>query len=1026
MKTFLSSFALAALVCLVAPPAARAQAPAPGQVTRDIQMFENGLALANEGKFAEAIQSFQEIITRFPTSPAVPSAHFRIGYTYYLAGDYDKAVEAFEKMPTVRPAPDAATLEISAGMIPQILVAKASKMEPGNKAREVAFADAATKFDEFIKKYPNSREVESANYSKAIALYQIARYDEAVAALRGNLQKFAQSPTILDSQYLLGLTLGTIANVAAEKATAPDPTIGQNYDEAERILRDIIAKRSDIALLNDSQFQIGELLFGRGSHADEKSKPAIMQRALEAYRAVFPKEAVVNAQKLRVERFRALAKQAQQNRDLANRDVLQRIADKEGEKIAIIEARPDQTVTAKLKSGMIFFQLGKTDEARVIFNFIEPFAEDAESKKQLLYFTTLTYALQGNVAKAMEKYEAFQAAHKGDPIGENLDLVMGGMFLTPGKEYTNPEKAIELLQRGIDAYPSGRYTSELLMQKSMAEVQLGKFDEALKSFQDFLAKSPAKELAVAAEYGIGIVYMKTDKTAEAVKAFTEVRDKYPGTDQAEDAAFYVGQLQLSTDVKAAMTELKSFIEKFPDSRMIPEALYALGQAQLGTGDAAAAFQSFEQLVSKYPESAPAPYSYFDRARHLASEQKFDEVMTLMKEFMEKYKDNEALYQAYDFVAQIQSSQGKGVEAIATYEQFVEAKPEHPNAAEALVKLAGLWKGYGESQGPYLALDEAKRAEWTKGIEKSLAASERIVASFPEHPAVASALNNMLAVLRLQQRVRIKAAADVEAYFTALLDKAKDNPNLVSKITFAVAGFIAEQDKAKALKLMESVYRDDLRYGAEELDLYGRLLIENKRYDEAMKIYEKVEIDYKPGSGDPTKAPREIQDAQAIALFGKSKVLQQQAAALKAEGKTDEATKKTAEAGALAEQLKKLYGWSKYALEANFPQAQSLHEQKKDDEAMKLLLEVVKAKDATPELRARSMLLLGKIHQANGRNENAIDNFMKIASYYGAVADAAAEGLWLGAQLLEKQAKGEIPMPTPPPKTAPAEKAAEKK
>jgi TolA-binding protein len=594
------------------------------------------------------------------------------------------------------------------------------------------------------------------------------------------------------------------------------------------------------------------------------------------------------------------------------------------------------------------------------------------------------------------------------------------MFLTPGKEYTNAEKAIELLQRGLETYPNGRYTSELLMQKSMAEVQLGKFDEALKSFTDFLAKNPAKELAVAAEYGIGIVHMKTDKTAEAVKAFTEVRDKYPGTDQAEDAAFYVGQLQLATDVKTAMAELKSFIEKFPDSRMMPEALYALAQSQLASGDAAPAFQNYSQLASKHPESAPAPYSYFDRARHLASEQKFDEVTAFMKEFMEKYKDNDALYQAYDFVAQIQTSQGKGAGAIATYEEFVEKKPEHPTAADALVKLAGLWKGYAESQGPYLALDETKRAEWTKGVEKSLAASERIVANFPEHQAVAAALNNMLAVLRLQQRVRIKTAADVEAYFTALLDKAKENPSLVSKITFAVSGFTAEQDKEKALKQMESVYRDDLRYGAEELDLYGRSLIASKRYDEAAKVYEKIEIDYKPGGADPTKAPREIQDAQAIALFGKSKVLQEQAAALKAEGKTEEAAKKTAEAGALAEQLKKLYGWSKYALEANFPQAQSLHEQKQDDEAMKLLLEVIKAKDATPELRARSMLLLGKIHQANGRNENAIDNFMKIASYYGAVADAAAEGLWLGAQLLEKQAKGEIPMPTPPPKAAPKE------
>lgn len=1008
-----------------APLPASAQAPAQ---TLDVKAFEEGLTLSNEGKYPEAVASFQSIITRYPTSPVIPQAHFRIAYAYYLAGDYDKSVEAFEKLPTVRGA-DAATLELAAGMIPQILVAKASKLEPSSKQREAAFSDAAVKFDAFIAKYPNSREVESANYSKAIALYQIARYDDAVTALRGNLAnaKFQQSPTLLDSQYLLGLTLGTIANVAAEKATGPDPAADKNYDEAEKFLRDIIAKRTNLALLNDSQFQIGELLFGRGSHAPEKDKPAVFQRALEAYRGVYPKDAVVNAQKLRIQQFRTLAQQAvTQNRDLAGRDYYNRIADKEAEKIPNIESRPDQTITAKIKSGMIFFQLGRNDESRVVFNFVEPYAEDPESKKQVIYFTTLTYAVQNNVEKAVEKYEAFQAAFKGDPIAENLDMILGGMFLTPGKEYTNPEKAIEFFQRGIDNYPDGRYLPELMMRKSLAEVELGKFDEALKSFTDFLAKKPEKDLAVTAEFGIGIIHMKTEKTAEAVKAFVEVRDKYPGTQQAEDAAFYVGQLQLGTDMKEAVKEMTAFIQKFPDSKMMPEALYALAQGQMGTGEKEAAFKSYEELAQKFPESNPAPFSYFDRARSLASEQKYEEVTALMKEFMTKYSENDTLYQAYDFVAQIQTSQGKGAEALATYEEFVEKKPDHPTAAEALVKLGTLWKGYAESQGPYLALDEAKRAEWKKGVEKSLAASERIVAGFPESQAVAAALNNMLDVLRLQQRVKLKTPDEVEGYFTTLAEKAKDNPNLVSKIVFAISGFTFEQDKAKALKQMESVYREDLRYGAEELDLYGRSLIENKKYDEAMKIYEKIAIDYRvPGVTDPTKAPRDTQEAQAISLFGRSKTLQEQAAELKAAGKGDEATKKNAEAGAISEELKKTYGWSKYALEANFPIAQSLHEQKKDDDAMKLLLEVIKAKDATPFLRAHSMLLLGKIHEANGRNEQAIDNYMKIAAYYGAVADAAAEGLWRGAQLLEKQANGQLPMPTPPPKPAAKETAPQK-
>ncbi len=1006
-----------------APLASRAQVP--GQAL-DQKAFEQGMALLDQGKYAESIAQFASLVEHYPTSPLVAQASFRIGYAHYLAGEYDEAIaalEALRKLKVVEPA----MIELADSMVPQILMAQASKLPPEDKTREGAFREAALHFSEYLKKYPASREYESANYSRAICLYQIAQYDNSAAALRENLQKFPKSETILDSQYLLGLTLGTIANLAADKASAADSTIDKNYEEAEKLLRDVIARRTNLALLNDSQFQIGEILFTRGSHAPEKEKPAILGRALEAYRGVYPKEAVVDAQKKRVEDFRQRARQAlEQSRDVAARDYFNRVADKEGEKVAIIEARADQTVTAKVKSGMIFFQLSKLDEARVMFSFSEPFTEDEDLKKQIAYFTTLTYAIQNKVEKALESYDAFQAAHKGDKIAENLDLVMGGMFLSPDPKINNAEKAIEFFKRGIEGYPDGRYTSELMMQQAMAQIQLGKFDEAQKVLQDFIARKPAPELAVAAEFGLGIVLMKTDKTDEAIKTFHAVRDKYAGTPQAEDSAYYAAQLALAKDPKAAVAELNAFVAKYPQSERMPDALYALGQGQMNTGQKDAAFKTFKQLAEKYPESGPAPFSYFERARSLAADQKYDAVMALLKEFMTKYEDNDALYQAYDFVAQIQTSQGKGMEALETYEEFVKKKPRSPFAAEALVKLGTLWRAYGEAQGPYLALNEEKRAEWKKGIDASLAASEKVVAEFPESPAVGSALGNMLDVLRLQQRVKLKTDADIEAYLMGLAAKAQSNAGLHSKIIFTLAGYTFDRDKAKALAQMQAVYKPELKYGAEEIDLYGLSLIETKRYDEALKVYEKIAADYPtPANTDATKAPRDIQEAQAIALFGISKTLQAQAAQITAQNKPAEAAKKSAEAGAKSGELKRLYGWSKKALEANYPLAQSLHDAKKDDEAIKLLLEVIKAQSAPAELRARAMLLLGKIHESNGRHDFAIDNYMKIAAYYGGVADVAAEGLWLGGQLLERQASGQIPMPTPAPKAAGTPKPAGK-
>src|SRR5207248_9606076 len=82
---------------------------------------------------------------------------------------------------------------------------------------------------------------------------------------------------------------------------------------------------------------------------------------------------------------------------------------------------------------------------------------------------------------------------------------------------------------------------------------------------------------------------------------------------------------------------------------------------------------------------------------------------------------------------------------------------------------------------------------------------------------------------------------------------------------------------------------------------------------------------------------------------------------------------------------------------------SLVEKGKYDEAMNLLIGIIRAPTATAELRANSMLLGGQIEEKKNALEPAIDYYIKIATFYEGVPTAASEGLWRGAQLLEQQA-----------------------
>lgn len=1025
-------FPATAIVCLASSIAgvgtAAAQAPAPGApaapATLDVQMMQEAAGLSDKGDFAGAAAKYDEMVKKFPQVPSVPQANFLGGQAYFRAGNYDAAITDFKKVTEAKnlPAELAPLVELASSFIPQALSAKAAKMAPEDQRKKTTQEEAVKQFDAFLTKFPKSEEVESANYGKAVTLFQLNRYDESVKALRANLSQFAQSPSVQDSQYLLGLTLAAQASAGKQKPT-PDPAADAQFDEGEKLLRDIIAKRQNIALMNDAQFQIGELLLARAGFMEkpeEKDKRnETFNKSLDAFRSVAGKDAVVAAQQARIQQFSDARTQALQRKDIPNWQKLGRLVDKAKDRLAEIQGGPDMTLQAKLKTGVIYFSQGKWDEVRVFYSQMENLGvlEDANDKKQAAYFVALSYATQDVIDKAVEKYDAFMGAYHADPLAENLPLAVGAMFLTD--KHKEPDKAIHYFGEGIKMYPKGKLLGAMVLARAGAQIELQKYDEATAALKDTLSKNPPKELAVDAEFYLATIYAKTGKQAESVKQFKDVRDKFPGTPQAEQAHFQIGQILSEIDPKGAIPELQSFFTKFPKSSYMPAALFALGKAQAAANLSGDALNTFKKVATDFPKSEPAPFTYFERAKILLAEQKFDECLTMMRDFIKNYPDSPALFQAYDFIAQIQTSKSKGgTEAIDTYEEFVKKRPKDASTPEALLKIAVLWKAFTDSQGSYLAMGEGpKREDWKKGLQKSNEAAEKLLLEFPDSQQVAKALNTIMDVQRAQQSVKLKSEADIEKYFNDLAEKFSGKPGTRAKILFTLAALTYDKDKGKAVEQMKKAYDPKLKFAPEDLDLYGQALIESKDYDGAAKIYEKIASDSK-FSGDPKLAPREIQEATAISIAGQGKANQ---------AKGDAASKQ--KAAKLFEELEKNYPWSPKMLEVNYGIAVAMHDkhtEHDDEEAIKRIQEVIKAQKATPELRAKSMLLLGDIHRDAGRIPLAIDNYIKISVFYTGVPKVAAEGLWRGAQLLEDQSTGKYPMPTPtppPPKSAATPKTA---
>jgi outer membrane protein assembly factor BamD (BamD/ComL family) len=990
------SFLIITLLTLLVAPMAHSQSAGAAQANRaayDAYM---------SGNYEEAAKLYDEMIKNYPTDMLVSVARVQLAFSRFFLGQFDESQKILEQS-LADPALPAELKPVAMSFLPQIFAAQASALPPDDPKRRELFEQAIKKYDAYLSEFPNGEQVESVVFGRALANYQIGEFEETAKNLEGNLERFPRSPTILDSQNLLAITLATLASRELVKGDEADrQAAAANFERSKQLLQDIINRRTDLTLVNDAQFQLAEIMFNMAGFAPEDERADLYRQAMQAYREVSPNEEMIALQEAKLATFPERRTQLLRQQNQAGVRALEREFEREQRRLGELRGKPDQISTASLRMAEIFFSQGDYNRTRVLLRHVTPFLGKDEDQKRALYFLTMTYALQNLADQAVENYQRFQEQHKGDPLAQNLPLAIGNIFLNhPNPEMMNPGRAIEFFNESLEIYPEGQLSGLTTVTKASAQTRLGQLDEARQTFEKFLAGSPSPQEAVVARTGLADVYKLSQDWENAAKEYARVREEFPGTQQALDAQFWLAACaQQKGQNEEAITQLRQFISDQPESAFQSAALYSLGTSLIATGANEEAIATFAELAEKYPDSQFGPFSYFMRGQILMREQKKDEVNALMREFIEKYPDNENIFNAFDTIGTNLMTSAQIPEALEVYREFLDKHPTNPRAAEALLKIAEQERGQAERMGRYGALDNDERQTWEAHMQAVVQAVEQMLQQYPDSPQVALALTNLLAAQNLYLSAQLRSPEDVQKYFEDLAD-ASSSSAARSKILFALASFLAERDEAQALATMLEAYDPEVIYAPSDIDFFGLALIENNEVEKAQEVFAKLAADYpNPPNVQPNQAPPQIQQAQAVVLFGQGRVAQ--------------AAGNVAEAGQIFQKLKELYPWSPKSLEADFGIAEADFQANKLDEALVRLPAIIRSPNATPELRAKATMLGGNIMlkrsqtaaTPEARDESlkaAIDYFLQIAQFYGSAAALAAEGLWKGGQLLEQQA-----------------------
>ncbi|MCG2708395.1 MAG: tetratricopeptide repeat protein [Candidatus Omnitrophica bacterium] len=520
--------------------------------------------------FQKAALLYQKLIDNFPRSSFVPAAYYSLGWSFSQLGKFNQAIETFKRLMEKFPHE------------PQSKDAAFKLIECLYNLKE--YSELKTRIKPVFKLYGNDTlRLPYLYFYLAESEYYLGNLDEAAKNYLKSAQAFKE-PKV---QALAKLGLGW----SYLKLT--------KYKEAEEVLAEI--KQSGL-----DKKSLDILLLGQA---------ILMSATNRVYEAKKLYEQLISLSTDPLISLQAYLGKADAHYNLAEYaqaiDVYKEGLNKIDQEGASGSLPPELIDKLRYNLGLAYIKQGQIDSSVDAFNSITGKDSGQADKINLLFQIGQAYQDSGEFVKAEETYAKIIKLYPDSSLLDyaqyqlaslqlkrsNYDAAVASFSyllkkypqskLLPDANYALGSayfqqadylRSCEIFAKFRDEFKDSPLCAQALYMLGVSDISLGKFNEALSVFKDIFKLDPLDiQLQQRIEYEIADCYYKLGQENEAVSRFKLLRAKYPNSKLIQDIMWWLGQYYYrSKDLNLARRYFSSLIKDFPDSQLAADASYAIG------------------------------------------------------------------------------------------------------------------------------------------------------------------------------------------------------------------------------------------------------------------------------------------------------------------------------------------------------------------------------------------------------------------------------------------------------------------
>ncbi|MCB1230352.1 MAG: tetratricopeptide repeat protein [Verrucomicrobiae bacterium] len=215
-------------------------------------------------------------------------------------------------------------------------------------------------------------------------------------------------------------------------------------------------------------------------------------------------------------------------------------------------------------------------------DLVEKFPEDPVAPKAI-FMQGFLYLQQDDNEGALFQFDQLAKKHPDSSLIDDADY-WSGQAMAFAKDY---EGAREHLRAYLGKYDTPKYRKEAIFRIAVCTFSLGEYVDSIAMFEDFIGKYAGDELVDEARLLMGDALFAEGEIDRGIEVYQAIRPE--STRFFEDAWFKIGKAyKLTEEFDEMERHFERFVQQYPDSGRMPEAVYWLGWLETKDEDFAGA------------------------------------------------------------------------------------------------------------------------------------------------------------------------------------------------------------------------------------------------------------------------------------------------------------------------------------------------------------------------------------------------------------------------------------------------------